>query len=59
MDLLISLGVVERGDDGALRVHAAAARYAPQADPDDLATDTDSPPALSGEGLMPVGREDR
>ena len=59
MDLLISLGLVERGKDGVLRVHAVAARYAPQADPDDPATDTDSPPALSGERLMPVGREDR
>jgi uncharacterized protein (TIGR02678 family) len=30
--LLSALGLIERGECGALRVHAAAARYAPQAD---------------------------
>jgi uncharacterized protein (TIGR02678 family) len=46
--LLISLGIVERCDNGTLRVHAAAARYAPQASFDD-----------AGEELAPAGREDR
>jgi uncharacterized protein (TIGR02678 family) len=33
--LLDALGLIERGENGTLRVHAAAARYAPQAGPDE------------------------
>ena len=33
--LLAALGLIERDESGAFRVHAAAARYAPQAGPDE------------------------
>jgi uncharacterized protein (TIGR02678 family) len=52
--LLASLGLVERDGSGALRVHAAAARYAPQA----AAADQDSPPARPGEEPGPASPEE-
>jgi uncharacterized protein (TIGR02678 family) len=52
--LLASLGLIERGGSGALRVHAAAARYAPQA----AAAEQASPPARSGEEPGPASPEE-
>ena len=44
--LLSALGLIERGECGALRVHAAAARYAPQADVRDAGDQPSSLPPL-------------
>jgi uncharacterized protein (TIGR02678 family) len=56
--LLVSLGLIQRCENGALRLHAAAARYAPQANPIDAATDPGSEPMLFAEELAPTDRKD-
>ncbi len=56
--LLASLGLVERGD-GTLRLHAAAARYAPRPAADDAIADPGTQPALLGEDLLPASPQDR
>jgi uncharacterized protein (TIGR02678 family) len=57
--LLSALGLMERGECGALRVHAAAARYAPQAGPGDPGDQPGSPPpVLAGEESRPAALEE-
>lgn len=56
--LLASLGLVERGQDGTLRLHAASARYSPQAEVDGAATTRDPSQTLFGDELVPASRED-
>jgi uncharacterized protein (TIGR02678 family) len=46
LDLLSSLGLVAPGDDRTLRLHAAAARYAPRPAPDDAGAVPEAEPAL-------------
>jgi uncharacterized protein (TIGR02678 family) len=68
VDLLVSLGLVERGEGAALRLHAAAARYAPRpaadnemTDPpaaDDAITDAPGPHAPAGAALLPAGPQE-
>lgn len=57
--LLDSLGLIERGENGKLRLHAAAARYALRPTFDDAKADADAPPALFRADRQPVGTEDR
>jgi uncharacterized protein (TIGR02678 family) len=57
--VLAALGLIERGACGALRVHAAAARYAPQAGPGDASDQPGSPPpVLVGEQTRPAALEE-
>jgi uncharacterized protein (TIGR02678 family) len=42
LDLLTSLGLVDRGAERTLRLHAAAARYAPRPDPADAVPDAEA-----------------
>jgi hypothetical protein len=49
--LLGSLGLVERAGDGALRLHAAAARYSPQAEPAGF-PQAEAGAAAAGPGLL-------
>jgi uncharacterized protein (TIGR02678 family) len=58
LTLLAALGLIERGEGGALMVHAAAARYAPHAGPGDTTDQPGSPPFLTGEDVW-AGLEER
>jgi uncharacterized protein (TIGR02678 family) len=63
--LLASFGLIERIGDGALRLHAAAARYSPQAEvggsprgePGDAGVGADLLPELPGEGDVPADKK--
>ena len=56
--LLTSVGLIERGEAGALRLHAAAARYAPQARPGDASDVPRSAHALVGGQTWSAGQEE-
>jgi uncharacterized protein (TIGR02678 family) len=56
--LLAALGLIQRGEGGALRVHAAAARYAPQAGPGDASDQPGPPPVSASEGTRPAALEE-
>jgi uncharacterized protein (TIGR02678 family) len=58
LDLLVSLGLIERREHGELRLHAAAARYAAPRNPDDTAAEPGSSVPLFEEELVPASRED-